>query len=417
MSTSRSTTWGPVDCFPGAKLTGSGLLELESHEVLLMANVDHVELRAAVPDEAMTALTFGGNPANTQGKQWVDRSSDCQMTITTHRMVFRVGEMPARYLHLSNLIAHTQMEKGTMFKSPRLILGSVLGELFCIFRGDKASQQCKDVMGHLETAMRRKEWEREQRLAKEEQAVASSAASKVGVDAIMSRSRARQQQATRITKQAFAGDAETLLEEAAALVKIIQKFVSTLDKHEAKDDDDNRDNERLTNMLSNMGMTAALRKADYKGREDAYYQTLARELADFLRPRLKNTMMTLTDVYCLYNRARGTNLISPEDLLQAVDQMQVLSLGLSHYQFPSGLRVLQDASLNDDQIADRLVQIASKGITCQEASHLLHVSVLLAQEQLTAAERHGALVRDETTESIRFFPNRFTEWSEIGRVA
>ena len=30
--------------------------------------------------------------------------------------------------------------------------------------------------------------------------------------------------------------------------------------------------------------------------------------------------MTLTDVYCLYNRARGTDLISPDDLLQAASE-------------------------------------------------------------------------------------------------
>jgi len=417
-------------------------LELGPQEVLLwntIDNTDGVELRAAVPDEAMSALTFGGNPANTSGKTWVDRTTNCQLTVTSHRIVFAAGggvnnnsnNNNTRYLHMSNLIAETQFEKATMFRSPRLVLCTALGELLLIFRGDKAAHNCREMMSHLETAVRRKEWEKETRMLKQEQAVASSTSRKVGVDAIISRSAARHEQATRITTQAFGGDAENLLEEATALVKIIQRYVATVDKHEtttsSDGNGDDKDNERLTNMLSNMGMTAALRKADYKGREDAYYGTLARQLADFLRPKLKNTMMTLTDVYCVYNRARGTNLISPEDLLQAVDQMEKIGgggLGLSHYQFPSGLRVLQDAALNQERMEDRLVEIAAAdsstsssggsgggGITCQEASHILHLSVLLAQEQLTAAERHGALVRDETTESIRFYPNRFVEWS------
>ena len=45
------------------------------------------------------------------------------------------------------------------------------------------------------------------------------------------------------------------------------------------------------------------------------------QLADFLAApmaRAAGSMMPLPDVYCLYNRARGTELISPDDLLQAI---------------------------------------------------------------------------------------------------
>jgi EAP30/Vps36 family len=44
------------------------------------------------------------------------------------------------------------------------------------------------------------------------------------------------------------------------------------------------------------------------------------QLADFLRVPLERAggMMTLPDVYCLFNRARGTELISPDDLLQVM---------------------------------------------------------------------------------------------------
>ena len=46
-------------------------------------------------------------------------------------------------------------------------------------------------------------------------------------------------------------------------------------------------------------------------------------------------MMTLTDVYCLYNRARGTELISPDDLLEACELFSKLRLGLHIREFPS----------------------------------------------------------------------------------
>lgn len=43
------------------------------------------------------------------------------------------------------------------------------------------------------------------------------------------------------------------------------------------------------------------------------------QLADFLRPVIERAggMMPLPDVYCLFNRARGTELVSPDDLLAA----------------------------------------------------------------------------------------------------
>ena len=342
---SRSTTWSPIDCLPAAKLTGSGLLETEEHEVILWTRTSGEggvsnELRSTDTDP-MQALTPAGNPANTQGKTWVDRTTNVSVTITTHRILFQQSEATSssigvmhkgRFLHLSHL-SGCELE-AALFKSPRILLITLLGELFLIFRGDKASQDAKDALQNLQTALRRKEWETAERLERQSKQVNQrSQKTKVGVDAIISRNMARHEQAATVTESAFTGDAETLLQEAASLVKIIQKYVATLDRHESNNDEDN---DKLAALLQNMGMTTALRKADFKGRENAYYAQLARQLADFLRPKLKESlMMTLTDVYCLYNRARGTNLISPEDLLQAVDRLDDLRLGLSARTFPS----------------------------------------------------------------------------------
>ena len=49
-----------------------------------------------------------------------------------------------------------------------------------------------------------------------------------------------------------------------------------------------------------------------------FHQQLALQLADFLAPHLEHArgVMTLPDTYCLFNRARGTELVSPEDLIK-----------------------------------------------------------------------------------------------------
>jgi ESCRT-II complex subunit VPS36 len=237
---------------------------------------------------------------------------------------------------------------------------------------------------------------------------------KVGVDAILSQQKYRHEQAALVTDSAFQGDAESLLKEAGDLVQIIKKYVATLDKHENLDSQQEQDADRLVELLADMGMASALVKSDYRGREEAYFQQTARQLADFVRPKLRQAggYMTLTDVYCLYNRARASNLISPEDLLQAVSYMSTLKLGMSVRHFPSGLAVLQDDAVDDEKSATQLAAAADSvtGITADQAAKYLKLSAVLAHEQLLAAELTGTLVRDETLESLRFFPNRFPDF-------
>mmetsp|Transcript_20080 Transcript_20080/g.41108 ORF Transcript_20080/g.41108 Transcript_20080/m.41108 type:complete len:172 (-) Transcript_20080:2-517(-) len=155
-------------------------------------------------------------------------------------------------------------------------------------------------------------------------------------------------------------------------------------------------------------------------------------------------MMTLTDVYCLFNRARATNLISPEDLLKSLEWMEKLKLGMSKRVFEeSGVVVIQDDSFDDELMARKLADLASEslhgekilgnqmndvqsgslgpgdrimpakgvfvgGITALDVSKALKFSALLANEQLLSAERMGWLCRDSTIEGIRFFPNCFS---------
>jgi ESCRT-II complex subunit VPS36 len=76
------------------------------------------------------------------------------------------------------------------------------------------------------------------------------------------------------------------------------------------------------------------------------------QLADFLMQRINKVggMMQLPDVYCLFNRARGTELISPDDLLAAVKLFPSIGVALAFQQFPSGVLVVQSGTHTDDQV-------------------------------------------------------------------
>lgn len=477
-----SFAWSPFDCLAVAATTESGLLRLSAAatEVELLV-LSGVELRALgggggdggpaepmVPllpqttsddddDDNKTNSTGAAVDSSKRAADWVDRAENLQVTVTTHRLVFfreKVPRLPrdssstnnnnnnndsttttreARYLHLSNIF---QMEAVTVyFRSPKIVLSTAVGDLALAFPKSAAKQR-DDCQQQLHLSLQRKQWDVDDEAKRRERLLRkmNQTSRRVGVDAVLSASHTRRRQAAALTDAAFGGDAETLLKEATELVQIIHKYVATLDRESSSSSssDPNHpggggggsaaDTDRLVTLLQDMGMTSALKKADYKGAEAAYYDQTARQLADFLRPKLVTVpVMTLTDVYCLFNRARGTHLLSPEDLLLAVEHLERLHLGLSVVTFPhSGLKVLQDdRRANEAVLAEtflRLCAASASGssagfVTAAAVSRHCHVSAVLAAEQLRAAERAEFLVRDETVEAVRFYPNLFREWS------
>ena len=227
-------------------------------------------------------------------------------------------------------------------------------------------------------------------------------------------------------------DIDAFLSEASELIKVIQKYSATIERERAatlsssggRSDNSlaGEDTAKLVGMMENMGMASAL-SAKQSGSD--YHKQLARQLVDFLRHNDRLTtaggMMTLTDVYCLFNRARGTNMISPEDLLKALDLTKELQLGVSKRSFASGVVVIQDDAFDDEVMAKKLADLASSsmnaenrtnntvgGVTVTDVCRAFKTSALLANEQLLSAEQTGWLCRDATIEGVRFFPNLFS---------
>lgn len=115
-------------------------------------------------------------------------------------------------------------------------------------------------------------------------------------------------------------------------------------------------------------------------------------------------MMSLADVYCRVNRARGLELLSPEDLLQACHS---LSGPIKLRKFPSGAMVLQLESQDDELTASDTLDVVqeSTSLAAEDLAKLRNISLLLAKERLLAAERLGKICRDESLEGLRFYPN------------
>lgn len=385
----------PFDCLAAAETTRSGLLKCWDSEIEVswISSADLYSLEPLVP------LTISNEVDETK-RDWESTCSELDILITTHRLGFvktteQQQQRLIRYVHLSNIFAVTT--ETFLFKSPKVILQCSVGELVIKFPNasdrTKRRDQCHD---QLKIAMQRAQWE--QTDGKIIMKQHSTSRRRVGVDAILNANQRRHEQAAHLTDTAFGGDAEQLLREATELVQVIQKYVATLDKGNGMNDNENQE---LVNLMQGMGMTLH--------RDDQ----LARQLADFVRPKFNNLkFITLTDVFCWFNRARGSQLLSPEELLAAVKSMENLNLGIASQTFASGLVVLHETSTSDFVLQEQFLKLcdASGYLTAVQLSQDTHVPAVLAMEQLQLAERNGILVRDETVEAIRFYPNRFDTW-------
>eukprot|EP00899_Mesostigma_viride_P021446 jgi/Mesvir1/29302/Mv01564-RA.1 len=147
-----------------------------------------------------------------------------------------------------------------------------------------------------------------------------------------------------------------------------------------------------------------------------YHQELSRQLAGFLDTPLKKAggIMALPDVYCLFNRARGTELISPEDLVKACEMWSSLEVPFQLRRFDSGVLVVQAKSHSDDQVCEVLSRVVRasggrEGINLKQAAAALGVAIALAKEHLLTAEARGLLCRDESLEGLRFHHNFFRD--------
>ncbi|KAJ0045859.1 hypothetical protein Pint_05725 [Pistacia integerrima] len=152
-------------------------------------------------------------------------------------------------------------------------------------------------------------------------------------------------------------------------------------------------------------------------------------LADFVKIPLERAggMINLIDIYCLFNRARGTvenyspalslctALISPDDLLQACSLWEKFDVPVMLRKFDSGVMVIQNKSHSDEEVFARIKALVTKpealqaGISASDAAMALGIAPAMAKEHLLTAESRGLLCRDISPDGFHFYFNLFPE--------
>lgn len=158
-----------------------------------------------------------------------------------------------------------------------------------------------------------------------------------------------------------------------------------------------------------MGLSS---KSSYSS-SSSYYTDLARQIAPIARKTMeykKQDQLTLSDVYCCFNRACSMNLVSPDDILQACRQMvNIPESELKLVQYKSGLLVVQKQSCDNQDIIDKTAELVEQSgcLTPLQLSSRQMISVQLARQRLDEAESIGRLCRDESLEGLKYYPNKF----------
>ena len=112
-------------------------------------------------------------------------------------------------------------------------------------------------------------------------------------------------------------------------------------------------------------------------------------------------MMSMVDVWCVYNRARGVDLISPDDAMDAAQLLEGLGLGMRLRIFPSGVAVVQSDEQSGDAATLKIVALAA-----EDAHALLGIGLMDVLEQVIFKNIYILLLslNSSLTLSLLFLP-------------
>lgn len=360
----------------------------------------------------------------------IDEVCSQGILIVTNLRLIKLVEMQSRILGweilLRNIIGFSRVE--TMFVASKRINLSIKnnGKEFLIqLKFNKGGKE--DFLEILQRAITRKSWEAIEQAKKlltppPPPSSETKSLANVGIGGIIARQNTSMQNADNLARSALT-DLESLAQKAREVVSVVQRYAAVMQEARQAAADEGLSEtssqigevSEMETIMQNIGVISPVTRLS-AGR--SYHQQVSRQLAEVLthqnRLHRLGGMITLTDLYFLYNRARGTELLSPDDLLSAVEMMAQLRLGMQLRVFPSGVKVVQMDTFNDDEWDSRLKQVMesskqyeTSGMTASTIAKLFNLSLTVAKERLLEAERRGHVCRDESIEGLSFFVNRF----------
>ncbi|BFZ14826.1 hypothetical protein BsWGS_17864 [Bradybaena similaris] len=372
------------------------------------------------PDESLNEQQTGVAVYDGQDKT---AFSNGILMLTTHRLLWRDqrNRNCVISLPLAN-ISNLEEQASSFTKSAKIIVhllpaisgrppGPVTHSSHSYIRLSFREFGQEQFLRALKEALKKKKWEEHVQPTPSSSAASNSSGllprQRPGIVGIERSIQQRNKETNKNISQAFQ-DLRNLMDKAKDMVSLSKTIAMKIKDKQGEMTED--ETVRFKSYLLSMGIPNPVTRETH-GTGDKYYTELARELSHLITKPIEESggMMTLTDVYCRINRARGMELLSPEDLLHACEAMETLRLPIRLRTFDSGVSVLQARSHSEDEIATKTAHMVQEQgpLTSEQLAQILNLSVILAKERLLLAENKGSVCRDETIEGLRFYPNLF----------
>lgn len=336
-----------------------------------------------------------------------------ELVLTSHQVYWTGPEKQRISLHLS-LVVLIEEQSGSWSKSAKIVahvsppsdekhVGVVQSSPFDYVRFSFRSGGASEFFQEMQAALQRKDWLKMPTVDSRGKKI------RTGIVGIERQIQAKHDEADKNISAAFE-DLSKLMEMAKDMVSLSKSISQKLKEKGSSLTDD--ETIMFKSHLLSLGISDPVTKSAY-GSGATYHRELAKQLAEVLEKPVQDSggILALTDVYCRINRARGLELLSPEDLLNACKLMETLQLPLKLQVFASGVTVLKLATENDEKTSVETRQMVDEhgSLSAEQLSPLVHIPIILAKERLICTEQKGLLCRDDSVEGLRFYPNLLLE--------
>lgn len=209
-------------------------------------------------------------------------------------------------------------------------------------------------------------------------------------------------------------DLSKLMNQAKEMVNLSNVLISKINKSalNCSENDETDDIKKLKSYFLNMGLINNPVTKESSGSK--YHKSLALEIYNNFKIIIRDNggIMTLADLFCKLNRARGmAGLISAEDLLIACKELNKLNYDLKYSVYKDlNLHVVE---INNIQLNESNLKKVESFIDQNEfltpyvLSKLMNCSLIVSKKLLLDGEKIGKFCRDETNIDLRFYKNLF----------
>ena len=230
----------------------------------------------------------------------------------------------------------------------------------------------------------------------------------LGMDRVKNMMRGKMENQKQMIEGSFT-DINSLKQNAEQMIAIAQQIRNKI----SNNPNNKSENDEINSVLSKIGFVDPITK-EVAGSE--YYVKLGEQInrffMDYFAKNPKTKALTLIDAYCLYNRARTGNTISPKDMRQAIKQLtdgKVLH-DIIIKNFNNEMIVIQTPEFSGKNILAMIKKFMEEKkqhyIEMSDLTNILHVeNVLLEKTIIEDLLLSGLILIDESDLEVRYYLN------------